>query len=296
MREAVTVRRARLVDVSVDKLFARYAEEVSISHNWSSKYRTDWQFYTRKFRAKFGGEYASDVTTDAVREWLAGTYRNASSYNHALTVCGAPFGWAVRRKLLRDNPFSPLERRKVEARDGVDVYSPEEAERLLKACQGKLRCALVPFAILLFAGVRPTELTRLVWGDVRQDADGSWHIHIGARIAKTRQIRLVKVRPTLLAYLQLSPRGADDAPIVPRNWVRVARAVRKLAGLERRPDTARHSFASYALAAGESIAEVEADLGHAHGSEMLFRHYRAAVTPTAARVYWALMPPQKKTK
>lgn len=293
VREAIATRRARLVGISVQELFARYVDETSAAHNWSPKYRTDWRFYARKFLAQFGELHASDVATEAVRKWLFATYTNAASYNHVLTICGAPFGWAIRRKLLQDNPFAMLERRKIEARDGVDVYTPEEASRLLAACQGKLRCALVPFAVLLFAGVRPTELTRLVWGDVRREADGSWHIHIGPRIAKTRQIRLVKVRPTLLAYLQLRPHEAADAPIIPRNWVRISHAVRKLAGLEHRPDAARHSFASYALAAGESIAEVEADLGHAHGSEMLFRHYRAAVTPTAARVYWSLRPPAK---
>ncbi len=33
---------------------------------------------------------------------------------------------------------------------------------------------------------------------------------------------------------------------------------------------------------------VRADLGHARGSDMLFRHYRAAVSPAAAAEFWAI--------
>lgn len=282
--------RAAVAAVSVMELFAAYEAEVSVARAWSAKYHSNWRFYVRRFLAPFGERNISDISAEELRDFFAANYTSAGSYNTALTIDGAAFAWAVRREMLAKSPFDALEKRKITARESVDVYTPREAERLLAACVGKYAAARPAVAILLFAGVRPTELTKLTWDDIRRDGKGETHIRISASIAKTRQIRLVRVRPTLLAFLRTSGRHKKSEKIIPKNWTRISRAIREAAGISNRPDAARHSFASYALAAGEAIADVESDLGHAAGSDVLFRHYRAAVTPSAAEKYWAIAP------
>ena len=150
--------------------------------------------------------------------------------------------------------------------------------------------ALVPFAVLLFAGIRPEELTKLTWEDLRTEPGGAAYIHIKPSVAKTRQVRLVRVRETLAAFLALVPENARTGALVPKNWKRKAAIVRKAAGLQNRHDTARHSFASYALALDNSLDNLRADLGHTRGSDMLYKHYRAATSAEAARQYWGISP------
>lgn len=312
---AIERKRAQLAGVSVAEMLERYEAEVSAARQWSAKYRATWRLYSRRFVEAWGAVNIANIATEPLREFYAENYgRSASYYNSAIAVISPAFTWAVKRGMLQKSPFDALERRKNAPKDGVDVFTPEEAKRLLSACldyrtagashpmadeAGKVRpdllqdCrdALVPFAILLFAGVRPEELTKLTWEDVVQDAArGGMSIRIGASVAKTRQIRLVRVRPTLQAFIDLVPERERKGRIVPSNWTRKAGIVRKAAGLQNRADAARHSFASYALAAGNGVDAVRDDLGHARGSDMLFRHYRAAVTRADAEIYWAIEP------
>ena len=86
------------------------------------------------------------------------------------------------------------------------------------------------------------------------------------------------------------PQNARTGALVPKNWKRKAAIVRKAAGLQNRHDTARHSFASYALAMDNSLDNLRADLGHTRGSDMLYKHYRAATPPETAAQNWSNRP------
>lgn len=299
--------------ITVAALLEQYAAEVSAARQWSAKHRTTWRNYSTRFASTFGERNIVTLTAPELREWYAATYgQSATYYNSALAVIAPSFAWAVKQELIDRSPFDLIERRKVATADGVDIFTPAEARRLLAACADytaatpehpmydgttvppiyRLNCAdaQLPFAVLLFAGIRPEELTKLTWEDIRTEANGSAYIHIRPSVAKTRQVRLVRVRPTLAAFLALVPETARTGTLVPRNWKRKAAVVRKAAGLQNRHDTARHSFASYALAADGSLDALRADLGHTRGSDMLHKHYRAAATAETAAEYWAIQP------
>lgn len=297
----------------VSELLERYAAEVSAARQWSAKHRSTWRNYSTRFAAAFGTRNIATITAPELREWYAATYgQSATYYNSALAVIAPAFSWAVKQELIDRNPFELIERRKVAAADGVDVFTPAEARRLLAACRDhtantpvhpmwdgstvpaiyRLDCtdARLPFAILLFAGIRPEELTKLTWEDIRTEQNGTEYIHVRPSVAKTRQVRLVRVRPTLAAFLATIPQSARTGALVPKNWKRKAAIVRKAAGLQNRHDTARHSFASYALAQDGSLDNLRADLGHTRGSDMLYKHYRAATTAETAAEYWSIRP------
>ena len=71
------------------------------------------------------------------------------------------------------------------------------------------------YALLLFAGIRPVELTRLRWGAVR---DG--FIHLTPAVTKTAQVRNVEIEPNLAAWLAADAGHAADELICPTNWKR----------------------------------------------------------------------------
>lgn len=270
----------------ISELFEQYASTVSEERAWSAKYRSTWRQYSSRFVAVFGERKAATITAQELRDYFSANYASASYYNSATAVIAPAFAWAVQQQTLSETPFKFITRRKEAAREGVDVYSVDEARRLLSTASK--HGALLPFAVLLFAGVRPDELTKLLWSDVHIEHDGQMLIHVRPSAAKTRDVRLVRVREPLRALMAAGLQKGAQGKLVPSNWQRIAKAVRAEADLQNRPDVARHSFASYSLAAGETMQAVEDDMGHSGNSRMLFKHYRTAVLPSAAADFWSI--------
>jgi len=280
--------KAQLKGISVAELLERYSAEVSVARNWSTKYKGTWRHYSSKFVEAFGNRNIATITAAELREWYATTYTStATHYNSALAVLAPSFAWAVKQELIEKSPYLLIERRKIIASDGVDVFTVLEAKQLLATCTGELEDAGLAFSILLFAGIRPEELTKLTWDNVMEDAEGMF-IHIRPTVAKTRQVRNVRVRDNLKAMLLAIPKEFRKGKLIPSNWKRKASAVREFSGFKNRANAARHSFASYSLALDGNIDAVRSDMGHARGSDMLFKHYRAAVTKEQSLLYWQL--------
>lgn len=280
--------------VTVGELLERYGTEVGESRRWSVSTRQGWRKAARPLLEAHGGELLGEVTPELMRSWLEAASSSASMFNASCRTLSGAWSWAVKQGLASVNVFERIERKAVERTDDVDIFTPAEARALLDACrdytaEGELDCTdcVLAFAVLLFAGVRPAEFSRLAWRDVQPQADGSLLLFVGGSKAKTKTSRFVHVRPNLRAFLD-AWQGERKGKLAPPNWERKAKLVRARSGFSARKDTARHSFASYALAAGEPLDAVKADMGHAHGSNVLFTNYRAAATPAAAREYWSI--------
>ena len=266
--------------VTVDALCKAFAEAKAAG--WSIASRRNFRNVSGLFLERFGGQVVADVTAPLLQEWLAERFESAGYQAATVRTLRPAFNYAVRQGWLDASPFERLETVRVRRREGVDIFTPEEARRIMDTVPADCK---VPFAILLFAGVRPQELTRLTWGAVR---DG--FIHITPAVAKTGQVRNVEVEPTLAAWLATAPSRAQDDSICPANWKRKYQAARAAAGVAGRQDAARHSYATYYLAKYKNADALKVNLGHSRGSDMLFVHYRAAATPAQAEAYWRILP------
>lgn len=92
------------------------------------------------FTAGLGGLRARDVTAVAVQEVrtaLANLYK-PKTVNNWLIACKACWNWAVRLKLLADNPFTGFE--PLHAPGRTRVCTPDEFDRLLAGTDDTLRC------------------------------------------------------------------------------------------------------------------------------------------------------------
>ncbi len=286
-REAAALyesRRAALTLAAIWQEFQADAETAKLS----AAYRHDLKRRWRPFEDHFGPDsLACDVSPKLIRNWLAGlAVGDLSKGNYHRTV-GAVFAYAVHRGLIGENPFRKVKKPRVEARDSVEVFTPEQMAALLKAAHPDWLPAL---AIAGFAGLRPDEIGRLEWKEIHLDTG---FVEVTARKAKGGQRRrLVVISKNLRAWLEpyagktgrvvSCPKGMED---------RYKRQMAmKAAGIERWPnDVLRHSFASYHLALHRDINETALQLGHT-STAMLFRHYRESVKPEAARAWWELMP------
>lgn len=278
---ALPALRAHSRAVTVEQLLRDFA--AFKADTWSDASKRAYNTSAKKFLTRWAGYRIADIDTETLEAWYSVTFRNSGYRAHEIRTIRPAFSWAVRRRYLQESPYARMEAQRIR-RKPITIYTPEEAAAIMHACTPD---AVAAFALLLFAGVRPKELTRLTWGNIR---DG--YIHITADIAKTQQTRNVEIEPNLQAWLDTTGSHDPAAPICPNDWVRKARAIRAAAGVHSIPDTPRHSYASYHLAAYKDPATLKINMGHTPNSDTLFIHYRAAAVPAVARAYWAIVPPQ----
>ena len=137
----------------------------------------------------------------------------------------------------------------------------------VEAGGGPMAHAAVAIRLLLLTGCRKSEVLKLRWDDVDVAAR-----EMRLRDAKTGP-RTVQLSPAAAAALAQAPRVEGNPHVVPgmrpgrrmgdlqRPWERI----RKRAGLDGlRLHDCRHSFASRALALGESLPTIGKLLGHSH--------------------------------
>ena len=60
-------------------------------------------------------------------------------------------------------------------------------------------------------------------------------------------------------------------------------------------NAARHSFASYGLAAEQDAPKIALELGHSD-TAIVFQHYRQLVKPAEAKMFWSIRPPKGHNK
>ena len=297
---AVEKSKERLQGILVREFLEKYRETVSTSRNWSPKQLANWKFYATKFEAEFGENNIADIHQHHLDAWMKKQFKSAVYFNSAMSVLAPAFTWATKQEILTKSPFSFIERRKMVKANEIDVFTIDETKKLFASCSSykgnadldpimRLDCsdAVVPFAFLLFAGIRPEELTKLEWSNIRL-ADG--YIHVTPEVAKTNQVRHVIIMDNLAAFIKIIPAEKRTGKIIPSNWKRKSYLVRKMAGLQNRHDTARHSFASYFLALFPDINLLRENMGHVRDSDMLFKHYRAAVSKQDAKAYFEITP------
>ena len=268
-------------EISVRALFSEFAELKAAE--WSEHSKPNFKYAAAAFNEVFGGRALSSVQGREIRSWLSNRYANTGTQANTMRTLRPAFSYAVRQEYIPFSPFSKMEQPRVRRKNAIDIFTPAEAASLIHAAPEDCKVA---YALLLFAGVRPQELTRLTWDNIR---DG--YIHITASIAKTAQVRNIEIEPTLDAWLQAFGKRVKGGSICPPNWKRKNQAARAAAGVANRQDTARHSYATYHLAKYQNTDALKANMGHSRGSDTLFIHYRAAATPKAAEQYWSIKPP-----
>ncbi|MCX8155970.1 MAG: hypothetical protein N3J91_05915 [Verrucomicrobiae bacterium] len=230
-------------------------------------------------------------TTDLSQANLDAFFSRLASYspksrNHYRADLGKFLRWCIskdylpRQTRLLESPILQMERAGVE---DIEIYTPQEYQTLLAAAPQILRPVL---ALLGLAGLRDAELRRLRWEDV---FGRPGYVEIGARIAKTRQRRLVPICPALAAWL--APCAHLAGPVWPNSenlLHKTMREVHAAAKVSRKRNGFRHSFISYRLALLGDTAKVALEAGNS--PQIIFQHYRELVTREAAVCWFNIKP------
>jgi len=175
-----------------------------------------------------------------------------------------------------------------EQRKEPDILTPEQAEALLAHCatfKGGIYARF--YALLLFAGLRPTEAHKLAEYEKRHeciDLDCG-EIELPAEITKTRRKRTVTIQPNLKKWLVAFP-----GEILPaKNTYRDLQNIRTKFHLTH--DVCRHSFFTFHVAMFDSHGKAAREGGNSE--KIVKEHYESPAKKRGeqAKRFWNLLPP-----
>jgi integrase len=255
----------------------------------------------------FGKKMAiARFSRETLRQFVEERDGGAASKNGWVKTLRAFFGYCEKEEVIPDNPARKLEKVKLPEK-APEFWSAGEVEAVLKAAEEKAPEHAAGFAILFFAGLRPTELIGqyglegargkkadavmggLKWADVNL-FEG--FIRVRGETSKMGQSRLVNISPNLAAWL--AKYGGEKEGRVVDNPTGFRRAREKVLEKVERDgwgnDIARHTFATMHFAEHQNRDLLAAQMGHRRGSGMLETHYKGLATAAEARRFWAIAP------
>ena len=201
----------------------------------------------------------SEISTVECSKLLEETFTTPSQQNKGRTMLHGLFNYAVKMKWCAENPISEIPPKKVVEREILPL-SIEQIQRLLKCTLSERHCdCAAAVGIMLWAGIRPKEVSRLTWRDI----DLEEHvIVVRRRNSKTGGVRHIDICPPLRHWLgKIKKRNGQ---ICPKNWIRKWHRLRVVAGFKHwTQDVLRHTFATYHLKRFHNLPKLQSEMGHA---------------------------------
>lgn len=270
----------RKKSMTIRELNERYLNSLE-KRKLSDQYQYSTKLRLEKFEEDLGDWMACDISPEVVGDWLHELDLAPQTVNHYRAAIVQAFNFGMKIKAIDSNPADAVDKLKQGVRE-VGILEVGEVKKLLKNTGPEI-CPGVSLG--LFAGVRRAELNRLDWSEVDLEQG---YVEIKANKSKTAARRLIPIRSNLKSILKKC--GQKAGSVMPSEMVwrsRLTLALEK-AGIKKWPHNAlRHTFASYHLAKFQDAPALALEMGHGD-TKMIFEHYRALVTPKAAKAYWKI--------
>ena len=234
----------------------------------------------KQLTAAFPGRESGSISTEEIETWLA-QYEHPVTFNNSRKAVLNLFNFAVRKEYLPSNPAATIDRRE-EGDNEIEILTPKEMAALLLHSTFEI---LPYFALAGFAGIRPEELQKLEWEDVKQKAG---IIRIRETVSNKTGARNVTIQPNLALWLE--PYRKLAGKICTPAWRRLFRATRIAAGITRWPDDClRHSFATYLLEVQKDAPALALEMGNSV-EVILDRYAKPLDEPDDAVEFWTMVP------
>ena len=211
------------------------------------------------------------------RALLAAAFGNSpSSYHKGRAILHSIFAYGMRQEWCERNPVDAVEAPRLKERP-IEPLTLEEVQRLERTAERpEHRAMQLSLKLMLYCGVRPTEVTRL---NPQRDIVGD-ELIIRPATSKTGGGRVVPLRK-VAAFI----RRHRDCLVIPPRWEQRWRALRRAARFRNwRADVCRHTFASYHARRFKNLPALQAEMGHRDGALLRSRYVMALSGNGAA--YW----------
>ena len=203
------------------------------------------------------------------------------------------FNWCINDQ---DIPMkNPLAKIVIEVPEKeVSIFTPDEAEKLLRLCQSSFPQLLAYHAISLFGGLRPSEAELLEWSDIHLEEK---QVKVRKEISKVKRTRVFTMTDTLEAWLNSIPKRYSRVLHTTNNRGNLEMLRAKLgfkigkenpSGKKWPEDISRHSFGSYWLRIHNDKPRLAEIMGNS--PSVIEKHYKSPVKESDAKKYWAILP------
>lgn len=244
-----------------------------------------------RFVIPFGDRKIATIRTQEIESWLDSIEGNPRTRLNIFGSLTNLFNFAKRREYLPrqiSTEADYVDRAKYQ--DGEihrpRVFSPEQMEKLLRACPSRL----IPLVVLAgFCGIRRDEILRLDWKDVFGKSEGTiaGHVTVWADQAKTKRRRIPPLLPNASAWLKPFRESKGLVCPVPDRFVQLTALARK-EGLTWSHNVLRDSFISHRVAATQNIGQVALEAGNSPA--VIQESYLELVSKAQGRAYFKVLP------
>jgi integrase len=256
----------------------------------SAHYERSMRYYLNGFMSCAGRDVRiSDITREQIADHVYGTNKDAGvvTKKNILTHLSVLFNFAIKEDLLGINPVDKITRPTIPF-NKPHVLSPDDFSRLLNCClEHGWNDRLVLFVLVGFCGIRVEEASRLSWSHLHLDKS---IVEVPAEFAKKARFRNNRIPPNAMAWLRTVEDKRRTGPLIKDHWTQNLRSAVTSAKIDYRQNCIRHSFCSYALASGWSLADVIAYMGHSGSPAMIFSHYRNVVSEEDGKKWFEIVP------
>ena len=277
LREGVSVMKSAAHTVSLEE--AAWAS-VNARQDLRPSSRRDLRHFVRRI-LKVEGAAAMPlraITSTQCKKILAEAFEGStSSFVKGRAILHSIFTFGMKQEWCDSNPVSRIEVPKVKEKAIVPL-APAEVEKLKEVAQRpEFRDMQFSLSLMLYGGIRPTEVSRL------REEDFDWEemqVIIRPSASKTGGGRTVPLRG--IKGIRKKDR------IIPQGWTRKWHDLRRAAGYRGKswvPDVCRHTFASYHVAYFRNLAALQLEMGHRDASLLMTRYMAPALKRDAA-AFW----------
>lgn len=244
-------------------------------------YLRDLRIRLRKFAESFQGPL-STVTPGELNEYVFRQGNSSRTRKNVRTTINTLYAYARAEGFVaKDHPGVPQPGKKRVERCNVQVFTPDEMQKLLAAAKPEVA---VPLALTAFAGIRAAEVKRLDWERINL-AEG--HIEIIAKIAKTGIRRLAPIPDNLKAWLTKFFHHGGKVCIFSNLWLQYEK-VAEASGVKWKRNALRHGFASYRVADIKDIPRTAFEAGNS--PQVIQRDYLKVVSERQAKQWFSIYP------
>ena len=260
----------------------------------------DMRVKKRGFLHYFGSTAIDRIEEDQVTNFLQDHYSSsASNYNRALRTIKPVFKYAHDRGWIQYDPTRGIHLRDNKKRP--EVLRIEDFNRVVELIQTDEYRSLAPgIAILMFAGLRPSELMgnrdkeSLDWDKLVLKPKGAHkkpYIHVAPEHDKLKEGRLVEMEPNLIKWLETVPQDERVGSVCGQKDCQTKyKKLRQEAGLKGMHDIFRHSFGTYHYHQYSDMGRTMMQMGHTDPKTFKDHYHNYNPEEDAQHLYWQLLP------
>jgi integrase len=273
-------RTNAIVKVSLRDAVEKFLHHVETEERPRAAYLVDIVGKLNRFSTEFPGAQAHEFGRTEIKEYLL-DWENPATRNQHLKRLSKFYDWARKERYIASDPTADIDFSKVEARANIEIYSVEQATKLMRTADNNFRAIAPWFALGLFGFMRSSEIQKLDWSAIDFEKG---KITVAAGIAKTGKRRVIELNDCLRHWLQ--PYAVASGSVVAHLNGEVSQCFTS-AGLTRLHNGLRHSCVSFA-SKGSDIGLDEIFLQAGHTPSVALKHYLEGMTRAEALPYWEI--------